>query len=1791
MADQTLNILLNPTIDIAKFNAIVNTIKSSFTNFNPIDGAKLASSLSAIKPNIVGIATEANSFAAGLVKSDNAAKGLANSGTLASKAFNFSNMVNSVNIISSAFGQVAQAGIDFESNLAAVSAITGFTGAKLDVLGISARSLAKEFGGSATDQLKSFQGILSKLGPEMASDSEALATYAKNVNILSQASGDDAATSMSALTDSLLQMGLASGTPAQIANESTKAINILAASAQVGAAEIPQVSQSLLAAGVAAKGANLSLVDVNAAIQVLAVGGKTGSEAGNALRNVLGLMQKASGPAEAAMKKLGTSSKELGSILTTQGLDVAMAKLQVGMKGLGTDAERNAALIEIFGQENSAAAGIMIDNTDKFAEFKKGIQDGMGGIGSAFEQAGTRMNTAGTLVSIAQSYISDAFIGISQSAGQGITALVGASAQFAPLIASFSGLSQLVPDGMFSNMINSAKTLGTTILSTLVPGLVSQDIATKSIVFNTEALTLANVKQMVVSKAKLALDYLQSTAIYGLVTGQLSLNAAMLANPIGAVVIGATALIGALYLLYDNVESVRNIFDGAWSIIKIGASAVWTVIKDIGSAVYEVGGVIVSLLVAPFQVAWSVISGVGSAIGSIVGSIFGIADGGNLVQTAINGISQAVQVVTGVIDNVRAVVAGVTGTIESLIGSITTGIGQLFSLDFGGLYDTVMGAGDKAGQAFNDSFNTKMRGLKFDDAKQAIEDGLKNAGEVNIKVKAQTDFNTTLAEYQKVQQQIADLSAKKTSGIISESDAKELDNLKAKAVGYATEIQKIAPETVSGFKSIVDANGNITNSYDININKALEFAKANNFSSELEAQKQSVSKNVSTMASTYAQQTYAVKKLQEQIAKGTDNKEEYDKLTTSFKDAKAKAEEMKNAMVDNFVKAGKAGVLTEDAINKVAFSLGKTNAEAKDMLLKKELEGAANQSRLTTTQVTELAAKYGLSGDQVTRIFNEQKKVTAEIEKSKLATEGWGDAQSRIKGISDEAIKAAKNAEYQLKTNKSLTAADKERLQVIIDTSKQKLTDARKDAVALVEVDKKIKTEKAYAAVVTEYTEKQTKAANNAKSKTEELYELEKKRLDGLEKNFKLSETDFINTQEKYRLENKITVTEKQKNIDKVAAIQRELEFNKTNLDNYNALIALANELPEKDGKIAAALDVINTKIKEIKTSSDTLGLQSAQINADINVNDEKFKADLLNIQSDSKRIQIEADVKLGLADQTALDIFDLEKLKSDKVTILKEISDLQTKIRINEDKGYDTSALESNLATKQQLIIKNDTETSIKQRDLNSSLELQRINQIADNAERERQLKIFEAQKTYNEELRLAQNNQSLILIAQMKFNDSRNKSDQDYLSKTSMTYNLLSNLTKSFANAKYDNQVDNSKVADLTKTKSDLAKEKSEIQNSYNSGKTDFDSYQKSLSDLQQKESDNRVALEQAEAEKKKAIWAGFTTAVSGYLSTMYDEYSKKSAENINTILATESNSVAIKKKIADNEANYKQAQIDGDLTAITAATNKRTELENEETKNKAENSKAVSALYVNLGVSAGMMFGQMIADNQSFGKSVIKTALSVVKALVPILSAQILGYSLATPDAIATLGASAIIKYTVLTGLLYGAVGLAESAVSGAFKDGIVNFQGKGNGTSDSNLVRISHGESVLTNKATSNPLNQRFFNFANKTGGDFIDFMNVDKELQKQLAVRNDFDYFNDLEKRKLYLDNKIEENRNERVNMQKVINELVKSNKELGDRLEKVINNTTLVETRHAYNINATNNIINNVATADIFGRA
>jgi len=281
------------------------------------------------------------------------------------------------------------AGSNFETALQSVSAVTGVTGDGLNDLGERAKNLASQFGGSATTQLESFQTILSKFGPDLAKTPEALGSVSESVNLLAKAAGLDAKQSVDALSNAMLQFGVDASDPARLAQESGRFINVLAASAKVGAAEVPQVAEAILQAGVAAKGANLSFEETNAAIQALAVGGKVGSEAGISLRNVIGLLIKQGGPGEEALKKVGLSAQELGKTLTTQGLSAALEKLQSGVNKLGSDAEKAAFKATLFGTENASAAGILLNSVDTIKEYTAGVT----GTSEALTQAATNSDT------------------------------------------------------------------------------------------------------------------------------------------------------------------------------------------------------------------------------------------------------------------------------------------------------------------------------------------------------------------------------------------------------------------------------------------------------------------------------------------------------------------------------------------------------------------------------------------------------------------------------------------------------------------------------------------------------------------------------------------------------------------------------------------------------------------------------------------------------------------------------------------------------------------------------------------------------------------------------------------------------------------------------------------------------------------------------------------------------------------------------------------------------------------------------------------------------------------------------------------------------------------------------------------------------------------------------------------------------------------------------------------------------------------------------------------------------
>lgn len=307
-------------------------------------------------------------------------------------------------------GEVISIGSQFEQSVAGLSSITGQTGESLDGLAQRARDLAKEFGGDATTQVAAFQGILSKFGPALANTPNELGTISTNVNTLAKAAGLDAQGAMDALTNSMLQFGVNVSDAGEAASQSTRFINVLAKGAQDGAAEIPQVAQAILQAGVAAKGANVSFEETNAALQALAIGGKVGSEAGIGLRNVINLLIKGGSEQEKVLKKVGLSYAELGSTLTTKGLGAALEKLNGGLGQFGTAAEKSAALATLFGAENSSTAGILLQNTKTIKDFTASFTEAgqvQGRSGVAFQQAATNMATFSEFVSRAKANLAD----------------------------------------------------------------------------------------------------------------------------------------------------------------------------------------------------------------------------------------------------------------------------------------------------------------------------------------------------------------------------------------------------------------------------------------------------------------------------------------------------------------------------------------------------------------------------------------------------------------------------------------------------------------------------------------------------------------------------------------------------------------------------------------------------------------------------------------------------------------------------------------------------------------------------------------------------------------------------------------------------------------------------------------------------------------------------------------------------------------------------------------------------------------------------------------------------------------------------------------------------------------------------------------------------------------------------------------------------------------------------------------------------------------------------------------
>jgi hypothetical protein len=211
-----------------------------------------------------------------------------------------------------------------------------------------------------------------------------------------------------------------------------------------------------------------------------------------------------------------------------------------------------------------------------------------------------------------------------------------------------------------------------------------------------------------------------SAAMTAVTAAQWLLNAAMLANPIGLIVMGVAALIAGLVYLYNTNESVRNSLTAIWTAIKafMGATmaqltAFWTVhgeqITAVAQAVWGaislfiesvmgiISGIIVTFLAiitGDWEGAWNGLKGIVESIMNWfagLGSAF-MEIGGNIIDGIIEGIKAKV---TGAVDAVKNVAKNMADAFKSFWGINSP---ATLGIEFGGYIPegVAIGVKDKA---------------------------------------------------------------------------------------------------------------------------------------------------------------------------------------------------------------------------------------------------------------------------------------------------------------------------------------------------------------------------------------------------------------------------------------------------------------------------------------------------------------------------------------------------------------------------------------------------------------------------------------------------------------------------------------------------------------------------------------------------------------------------------------------------------------------------------------------------------------------------------------------------------------------------------------------------------------------------------------------------------------------------------------------------------------------------------------------------------------------------------------
>lgn len=266
--------------------------------------------------------------------------------------------------VAAAGAAAVKTGMDFESSMSKVAAISGATGDDLEALEKKAREMGATTQFSAAESAEALQ-YMALAGW----DTNQMISALPGVLDLAAAGALDLASASDIVTDMMSMFGMS-------AEEATRASDVFARAQATSNTDVQQLGEALKYVGATANAAGMDLEQTSAVLGVFANNGLKGSQAGTTLDAMFRDLRKS---VEDGKIAIGDASVEVydaeGNMRSMADI---MADVENATKGMSAE-QRDAALSSVF--QSQALRGVnilMAEGTEAIYDLEKGLYDSAG---------------------------------------------------------------------------------------------------------------------------------------------------------------------------------------------------------------------------------------------------------------------------------------------------------------------------------------------------------------------------------------------------------------------------------------------------------------------------------------------------------------------------------------------------------------------------------------------------------------------------------------------------------------------------------------------------------------------------------------------------------------------------------------------------------------------------------------------------------------------------------------------------------------------------------------------------------------------------------------------------------------------------------------------------------------------------------------------------------------------------------------------------------------------------------------------------------------------------------------------------------------------------------------------------------------------------------------------------------------------------------------------------------------------------------------------------------------------